>query len=137
MSPRFLILWFAGLSLAAAFSRAQLRQGGEARCSFDGLPIETGGRVDLVEQEQQSASFCSVECALAWPARASAASHFVVHEERFGTALDPGAAYFIRSRPTARGGRAILRAFADPLSAAEYARAFGGTAVPNPFAEER
>lgn len=139
MSPRFLLIWFSCLGLAAAVSRAQLGRVDDSRCSFDGLPIESAGRVDLFEQDQRIASFCGVECALAWPARAQTAAsrRFLVHEERHGTALDPGAAFFVRSLPAARAARAVWRAFADPLSAAEYARSFGAVAVPNPFAELR
>lgn len=135
MSARFLLLWFSGTVIAATIARAQLRQDGDLCCSFDGVPVETGGRVDLVDGQQRLASFCGVECALTWPgrARAAAESRFVVYEERHGAALDPGAAFFVRSQ-TPRGG---LRAFADPLSAAEYARSFGGVPVPNPFDEDR
>ena len=136
MSARFLLVWFSAAALAAAIARAELRRDGDLRCTFDGVRIESCGRVDLVDGARRLSVFCSPECALAWSARAQEGprARFVVYEERHGTALDPRAAFFVRSSPTSRAG---LHAFADPLSAAEYARAFGGMPVPNPFAEDR
>jgi hypothetical protein len=135
MSSRFLLVWFSLLSAAALLSRGQLRAAGESRCSLDGVAIEAGNQVELFFGEQRSADFCSVACALAWPAAESPISpaRFVVHEALHGTALDPAAAIFVRSAGGSTASGRELRAFADPLSAAEHARAFGGVIVPNPF----
>lgn len=137
MSPRFLLLWFAITLAAALFSRAQLHASLAQHCSIDGISIEGARRVDLFEDERLSASFCSVECALAWPRATGGKSRFVVHEELHGQALDPMAAYFVRSGGTPLASRKLLRAFQDPLAAAEHARAFGGIQVPNPFSRDQ
>lgn len=134
---RFVLLWFALAAGAALFSRAQLREGRAQHCSLDGVPIEGAQRIDWVDGPRPVASFCSVECALAWPRGGERALRFVVHEELHGIALDPEAAYFVRCSPAGHAGRSSLRAFQDPLAAAECARALGGVLVPNPFPETR
>ncbi|MEO6711385.1 MAG: hypothetical protein ABI054_09450 [Planctomycetota bacterium] len=138
MSLRFLCLWCL-LTLAVSWiSRAELRAGASARCALDGAVVGGASRVDLFEGSKLRASFCSVECALAWPAATPPGEtrRFEVHEEQNGVALDPRAATFVRSNLRASGGRGALRAFRDALTAAEHVRAFGGTLVPNPFPED-
>ncbi len=137
MSLRFLCLW-AMTALGLAFvSRAQLRAGMEERCALDGAMIRRTARVDLLLDLAAARSFCSAECALAWPAleKADAAFRFQVHAEEDGRALDPRAAHFVRSNLQQSGGRAQLRAFRDAITAAEHLRLLGGYAVPNPFPE--
>ena len=137
MSVRFLCLWCLATLALSFVSRAQLRAGGAQRCALDGGVISPAARVDLFEESKLVSSFCSIECALAWPPAKTPGvlRHFLVHEEANGIALDPRAATFVRSNLRAVGGRSLLRAFRDPLSATEHVRSFGGAIVPNPFPE--
>ena len=137
MSVRFLSLWFVALLALSFVSRAQFRAGAGLRCALDGVAIVPTARVDLLEGPEIVHSFCGAECALAWP-RSDApdgARHFQVHAEQDARPLDPRAAFFVRSSLGARGGRPLLRAFVDAVSAAQHARSFGGALVPNPFSE--
>lgn len=137
MSVRFLSLWCVALLALSFVSRAQFRAGAGLRCALDGVAIVSTARVDLFEGTELVHSFCSAECALAWPRKvaASSALHFQVRAEQDGRPLDPRAACFVRSNLNERGGRPVLRAFVDAVSAAEHARSFGGALVPNPFPE--
>ena len=137
MSVRFLCLWFAGLLALSFVSRAQFRDGAGRRCALEGVAIAPTARVDLLEGSSIVHSFCSAECALAFPrsGAASGALHFQVHAEQDARPLDPRAAFFVRSNLSASGGRPVLRAFVEAVSAAEHARSFGGALVPNPFPE--
>src|SRR5690349_12549804 len=138
MSVRFLCAWFAVLLALSFASRAQMRAGASDRCALDGVAIHGAARVDLYEHGALRHAFCSIECALAWPAApsADAARRFEVREEQDGIALDPRAATFVRSATSSVKGRGILRAFRDPLAASEHVRVHGGALVANPFAEE-
>ncbi len=137
MSVRFLSLWCVVLLALSFVSRAQFRADAGLRCALDGVAIVPTARVDLLEGSKLVHSFCSAECALAWPRSLvpSSTLHFQVHAEQDARPLDPRAACFVRSNLNARGGRSVLRAFADAISAAEQARSFGGALVPNPFPE--
>ncbi len=137
MSVRFVCLWCLITLAVSLVSRAELHAGAPQRCSLDGSTISRASRVDLFEDSELRASFCRIECALAWPLAKSkgVTRRFQVHEEANGTALDPRAAFFVRSNLHALGGRGSLRAFLDPVTAAEHVRSFGGALVPNPFPE--
>jgi hypothetical protein len=138
MSVRFLGAWFVVALALSLVSRSQLRAGAQSRCALDGARIHGAASVELFEHGARSQGFCSIECALAWPAdfAAEAAPRFEVREEQDGVALDPRAATFVRSELRSAGGRGTLRAFRDPLAAAEHVRAHGGALVQNPFTKD-
>src|SRR5689334_23394571 len=135
MAARFLCAWALVTLALSLVVRAQLRGEASGRCALDGARIATAGRVELFEDGALRWSFCSSECALAWPAPKvpGVKRRFQVHEEQNGRALDPRAATFVRSSLTRVAGRGALRAFADALAASEHVRAHGGALVPNPF----
>ena len=135
MSARFVCLWCLFTLLVSLLSRAQMRALATQRCALDGALISAAARVDMFEASKLRACFCSIECALAWPLAAAhgVERRFQVHEEQNGIALDPIAAFFVRSNLRSSAGRPLLRAFQDPVAAAQHVSSFGGALVPNPF----
>jgi hypothetical protein len=138
MSLRLVCLWCLVTLALSSVSRWQLRADAPRRCALDGALISGAARVDLLEDAGQAHSFCSIECALAWPRSPTHGPprRFVVHEEENGLPLDPRAATFVRSNLRAAGARGCLRAFKDPLTAAQHVQSFGGVLVPNPFPQD-
>jgi hypothetical protein len=137
MSHRAILLWFAALTIFAVVSRARVRGGGPDRCSFDGAVIEPIRRVDLMEDSTATASFCSLACALAWPARPPSPPHptwWRVRDEVTGLPIDARRATFVASRVVtvpARDER--IHAFADPTAAMSHCVQFGGARIADPL----
>lgn len=137
MSHRSILLWFAALTIFAVVSRAQVRGGGPDRCSFDGAVIEPIHRVDLMEETTPSASFCSIACALDWPARPPPAPHrnwWRVRDEVTGLPVDASRATFVASRVVTVPARSErIHVFADPTAAMSHCVQFGGARIADPF----
>ena len=137
MSHRAILLWFAALTIFALVSRAQVRGGGPDRCSFDGAVIEPIHRVDLMEETTPTASFCSIACALAWPAHPATAPHpawWRVRDEVTGLPLDASRATFVASRIVTVPARSErIHVFADPTAAMGHCVQFGGARIADPF----
>lgn len=133
MSSKPTLVWFAALTIFALVSRAQARSSGPDRCSFDGARIDPIHRVDLMEESSPSASFCSLACALAWPAHPRR-SWWRVRDEVTGRPIDATLATFVESRVVAVPARAErIHVFADPTAAMSHCVQFGGARIADPL----
>ena len=83
MSSSGLIGWFTAVSVLSIASRIAVRDGVDERCRLDGRVVEPVRRVDLVDGERVVASFCSTDCALAWPDVPAGATWQVAFDGRY------------------------------------------------------
>jgi len=136
MSARNLFAWFASVLLISLASRWQALEADAVRCALDGERIVPVYRVDLVEAEGESVSFCSIRCATAWPDVPAEAS-WQVRDEVTGRVIDARKACFVESSvvtvPSHRERRHTFENWAD---AHLHLTQYGGSRIPNPFAGE-
>jgi hypothetical protein len=133
MSSKALLVWFCALSLFAVLSRGQVRGARPDRCSLDGTAIEPIHRVDLMQGGDPVASFCSLACALAWPA-VPAGSWWQLRDEVSGRPIDASRAWFVESRVvTVATRRERIHVFLEPTEAMNHCVQFGGARIADPF----
>jgi hypothetical protein len=133
MSSKAAHVWFGALLTVAAVSRERVRGGRADRCSFDGAAIESIHRVDLMEDDTPRASFCSVACALEWPA-APRRSWWRLRDEVTGLPIDAKRATFVESRVVSVPARhERIHVFQDPTLAMNHCVQFGGARIADPF----
>jgi hypothetical protein len=128
------LLIVVGLPLAGKWAR----RNEPPRCALDGLTIEPGYRVRVVDRDGKSRNFCCVRCAEQWLARrAETPAAVFVTDEAHGEEVSSDLAHFVRSRVTTNpitGNR--THAFQDHADAQRHVDAYGGqllTGAARPF----
>lgn len=136
MPTRTTYAWFGMVVAFSLLGRWQAYHARADHCNLDGTRIVPIHRVDLVVEGQVTRSFCSIRCARDWPDSPPGA-RFQVRDEVTGEVLDSSLAWFVESSVVAVPARQDkTHAFKSAADAMEHVSRYGGSRIPDPFAEE-
>ena len=128
-----LLAWFGIVLALSVYSRWHTRHAGRDRCGLDGSRITPVYRVDLMEDGDPVASFCSIKCAVEWP-DVSSVAYWRVRDEMTGQPLDARKAAFVESSVvTVQSRQNRTHVFKQRTDAMAHAAEYDGHQVVNPL----
>ena len=105
----------------------------KGRCELDGVQVQAGYRVRVIDAAGAEHRFCGVRCAELWLARSGTEARRIrVTDCASGREIDAREAWYLRTYAGWRDGAPdLIRVFASPKDAQRHAEAHGGEILPD------